>query len=331
MVLTKSYLKYLDFKARSELTHVFYLFFANDLRNIYENQLFDFNKDEIGEPLSPRINPVIDIARKFHVVYLLLDSYVRLKAKIDNETYDPEALNKKVKRRFVADNLREARRERREIHDEYADSLVKDYLTDAPSESSLEWAKRFRLLLDAWARDARDAGQEFVILVTPSQVSTDLAKKLFGQQFAGRTVYIIDYHAEGEGIVTFENDAHWNEQGNLRTANAIVDWGAANGVWVRGQRQMDSVGEEHRACHRKAIWPVGAGHNRLAQQREVAARVKWSTIKPAATKHYPLGPVGDRADYEPPRVSGRLNSLRGLGHEYKKTIFPGVLVTLPRN
>lgn len=41
--------------------------------------------------------------------------------------------------------------------------------------------------------------------------------------------------------------------------------------------------------------------------------------------------IGDRQGHEvvagliePPRVSRRLNSLRGLGHEYKKAIFPGV-------
>ncbi len=226
--LDQSYLKYLDFKGRSKLSHVFYIFSKNDLRNIYENQLFDFSSNKIGEPTVHRINPFIEVARKFHVIYLFRDSYARLKAKMTNESYTSASLNKKIQRKFGPNELKQRTGR---YHDEYADSIAKDYLSDAPSKSTLEWARRFRKLLEAWRSEVTSSGQHFVIFVVPARITTDLAKKLFGQQFAAQTVYMIDYFPEGYQSFKFENDNHWNEKGNLRVAQAITDWGVSAKMW----------------------------------------------------------------------------------------------------
>jgi len=226
--LDQSYLKFIDFKERHNLSHVFYMFSPNDLRNIYENQLFDFSGDKVGAPVVPKINPFIEIIRKFNVSYLLIDSYARLKAKAANETYASEELNDKVMNKF---SQRKSYERDARYHDEYADSLAKNYLSEAPSERTLEWAKRFRLLLAAWESDVRSHEKKFTIFVTPSQISTDLARKLFGKQFAAQTVYLIEYFPEGYNRLTFKNDKHWNERGNLRAAQAIAKWGGTAKLW----------------------------------------------------------------------------------------------------
>lgn len=89
-----------DFKEHSKLDHVFYIFVANDLRNIYENQLFNFKDDIVGEPTAPDFSPIIDFIRQCHICYLAIDSYARVKASLARETYKSNALNKKIAAKF---------------------------------------------------------------------------------------------------------------------------------------------------------------------------------------------------------------------------------------
>lgn len=227
--LDQSYVKYLDFEGRSELDHVFYVFFENDLRNIYENQLFDFSGIEISEPIPHKMSPFISVARKFHLSYLLIDSYARLRANLQSEAYSLASLNDKIRNRFRPDEFRS--RDQR-YHDEYADSITTDYLSDDPSASTIEWGSRFRRLLGAWRDESTELGQSFVILVTPDPSSTSLARKLFGGEFAAETVYLSDYFPEGYQNFRFRNDPHWNEKGNLRAAEGIADWGASAKIWT---------------------------------------------------------------------------------------------------
>ena len=230
--LDQSYLKYLAFRERSRLDHVFYVFFSNDLRNMYETQLFDFSDDGIGELRIPEFNPVINFIRKFHVTYLLLDSYARLKARITNDLDDRENINKIITRKFGSKKANEIKKEsKKRFHDSYADSMVVDYLSDTPTEGTLEWANRFRMLLSAWESQTQSHGSTFTILVTPDMVSTSLASKLFGRQFAENTVYLSDALSEGYDNYIFRNDDHWNELGNLRAARAVAEWGKNANYW----------------------------------------------------------------------------------------------------
>ncbi|MGI9286195.1 MAG: hypothetical protein ACR2P1_12475 [Pseudomonadales bacterium] len=235
----QSYLKYLDFKAHKKIDHVFYVFVTNDLRNIYENQLFDFSESKLGAPISPKINPYIDVLRQFHVCYLMLDSYARLKAKVANESYSTEKLNDKLLTRFSSNKLGKARKNR--YHDEYADSIAKDYLSEEPTEPTKEWANRFRLLLSAWNDAAKSNNSSFTIFVIPSQAATDLARKLFGEQFSSNTVYLIDYFPEGYNNFIFENDLHWNEIGNLRAARSIANWGTKANHWSNSKEILAAL------------------------------------------------------------------------------------------
>jgi hypothetical protein len=236
----QSYVKYLDFEGRSTLDHVFYVFFENDLRNIYENQLFDFDGAKISEPLPHETSLFIKVARKFHMTYLVIDSYARLKANMQSEAYSLAILNEKISNRLRPDEFR-ARDER--YHDEYADSMTTDYLSANPSASTIEWGVRFRRLLEAWREESSTLGQSFVILVTPDQPSTNLARKLFGTEFAAETIFLNDYFPEGYQNFRFADDGHWNEKGNLRAAEGIADWGASAEIWPFDKRRWAAIKE----------------------------------------------------------------------------------------
>lgn len=242
--LDQSYLKYLDFKERTRLNHVFYIFFANDLRNIYENQLFDFKGDKVGEPTDPRINLLIDFVRKFHISYLVLDSYARIKAKVSKDTYEPEKQNKKILSKY---SQKQNGRKKR-VHDEYADSITNDYLSDTPTEETLLWAKRFRMLLAAWKDEVQSHNTVFTIFVIPTQTTTDLAHKLFGKLYAENTTYLIDYFPEGFNNFTFNNDDHWNEWGNLRAAQAITDLGINAKYWPDPKNKLTVLTDRTKAA-----------------------------------------------------------------------------------
>jgi len=226
--LDQSYIKYLDFKMRHKLDHVIYLFYKNDLRNIYETQLFEFSGNQISAPSAQRVSLWVDVVRKFHVTYLLLDSYAHLKAIGNDHRYSLKNLNDRLMKKLPHNELKA---QRARYHDEYADTIVKDYLSERPSEQTLKWAGQFRSLLALWAADVKSHNGKFTIVVVPTEVSTKLAKKLFGDHFGAQTVFLTDYFADGLRDVRFANDGHWNEKGNLRAARAILEWGNHSGIW----------------------------------------------------------------------------------------------------
>ena len=238
----QSYLKYLDFEANTDLDYVLYLFVQNDLRNLYENQLFEFSNNEVGEPVAPRIDPLLEFARHFHVVYMVFDAYARLKARVDNKSYELQHLNHKIEHSAGRRHLAADRPDR--VHDEYADSMVIDFLSDNPAPETLLWGDRFRQLVRQWKTDVEETGNRFFILVMPSPTTTRLAKRLFESDLAGHTFYLVDDFPEGYKEFVFENDNHWNESGNLRAARAIVNWGSQKGFWPMDEQRWATLAEE---------------------------------------------------------------------------------------
>ena len=238
----QSYLKYLDFEAKTKLDYVLYVFVQNDLRNLYENQLFEFSNDEVGEPVAPQVDPLLEYARQFHVVYMVIDAYARLKARVNNRSYELQQLNDEIGHKVGSRHLAADRRDR--VRDEYADSMTIDFLSDDPAPETLLWADRFRLLVRQWKTDVEGAGNRFFILVMPGQTTTHLAKRLFEPDLAGHMVYLADNFPEGYSSFVFKNDNHWNESGNLRAAHAIAGWGSQKGFWPMDEQRWAKLAEE---------------------------------------------------------------------------------------
>lgn len=239
--LDQSYLKYLDFEHKEKLSKVFYVFVTNDFRNIYENQLFDFEGGNLVEPIEISLNPFIEAVRQLHVTYLFVDSYARLKAKAANETYTQDTLNKRIVDKFVSKEGKKEQEKR--FHDEYADSLAKDFLSEKPADETLEWANNFRLLLSTWKSAVESNGASFNIIVIPTQAATGLAKKLIGEQFRDSILYLEPSFPEGYSDFRFITDDHWNEMGNLRAAKSILDWGYEKNLWQKNDKAWSDINQ----------------------------------------------------------------------------------------
>ena len=97
----QSFLYYLDFKYAKELDYVFYVFCTNDLRNIYENNIYAL--DERGGLVRSQVPPSpwwVRSIRRFHTTYLVVDVLQRLRLtqkglarRLDDEHHRQEYLS----------------------------------------------------------------------------------------------------------------------------------------------------------------------------------------------------------------------------------------------
>lgn len=237
----QAYLKYIDFEPRAKLDYVLYVFVQNDLRNIYENQLFRFSDGELVEPVAPEPKPMLEFIRQFHVTYMVIDGYSRIKAQLSRKPYEVDGLNDQFNRN-VSRDIVPGRQNR--FHDAYADSMVQDLLSDNPNPDTKLWAARFNQIVREWKTDVERHGNEFYILVTPNRTATDLSTVLFDPDLSEVTFHLGEEFPEGYGSFTFQNDNHWNERGNLRAAQAIRRWGGAAGFWVLDNRRWSKLEQE---------------------------------------------------------------------------------------
>ena len=218
--LDQSYLKYSSL-APGTLDRVFYVFFRNDFRNLYETQLFDFS-DESRISLKPReVAWYIEPIRRLHLTYFSIESYERIAALAGGLDTAGGGIWQTVKnvtqRLFSGQSVR--------FEDDYADAMVRDLMTGDPSERTTQWAANFRRLLETWRGRVADDGGELIVIVLPHQNGTAIARALFATEFRG-TVLFLASRIEGDfADYLFHNDAHWNEAGNLIAAEAIGRWG----------------------------------------------------------------------------------------------------------
>jgi hypothetical protein len=205
------YLKYADL----DIDHVFFVFYSNDLRNLYETDLAVLEDGKLSFR-KPQPNRLVTFLGKLRLTYLAVDSYNRISALFHPASADfsPEALQRELSSNT---DLGEARDKR--YHDEYADSVVRDFLSDTPTQPTRDLAAKFVAVLDAWKAETASRGRAFTIVVLPGQLETALARKMeLEKRFD--TVYLRS--AVGDEGVYFKNDDHWNELGNLKAALALA-------------------------------------------------------------------------------------------------------------
>jgi len=233
--MDQSFIKYRNFDYRN-LDYVFYVFVGNDLRNLYENQIFRFEDEEIFQRNKYRMPFHIKVLRQLHVTYFFIESYFAVKTRfVEQPSYSKEEWEKRLLNVFIEKELswigriREERHHR--FHDEYADSMVTDLLSDNVSEETALWANNFRALLKEWDRTVGSRGGQFAIIVLPTYTTTAVASELFAAEFPGRVFFLRPAFDESWSQYRFVNDGHWNERGNLVAAATLARWG--DGVYWR--------------------------------------------------------------------------------------------------
>ena len=210
----QSYLHYLAFDRRGELDYVFYLLCANDLRNIYENNLFSLSEDGDLKRNPPAESPWwISIASRLHTTYLAIELRQRLL----------------YRRTGGLDQYREALEElgmksdrEQRVHSQRADALQVDFLQGEDNEDLKRTLVIFRHVLERWREAVESHGSQFAVVLLPTG-REELFLPLIGSDFAVISLYerfdqvIPNFSWKALQFET-ENDSHWAEEGNMRAA-----------------------------------------------------------------------------------------------------------------
>ncbi len=205
----QSFLTYDNFVYKNELDYVFYIFTANDLRNIYENGIFYLDEQDnlerarIYKPSFP-----IRVLSKFHLTYLVIES-------IENVFFNTSDYNKLVDLEAFLDHSKT-------YHNEIADGIERNLLKN--DKLSLEFKQSiniFNTILRKWKSEVESNDGEFIIVLLP-RATESIAAKLIDLNEAD----IIDlFDLFNTTIENYEykdffflKDGHWNEAANYITA-----------------------------------------------------------------------------------------------------------------
>ncbi len=210
----QSFLHYKSFRYAEKLDYVFYLFTDNDLRNIYETNLFYL--DEEGKlARNEAIQPSwwIRFPSRMHIVYLLLDVGQRL-------PFVARKIFTNLEKKFLEWRL-EAEYNKR-VHSPRADGIESDFEEGQISNEDVENAVViFQQLIHLWKESVEENGGKFYIVILPRldevRVTTILDDEFdVINLYDCFSEYVKDYQQREWRYQAqrFKRDGHWNEAGN---------------------------------------------------------------------------------------------------------------------
>jgi len=208
----QSYLYYSNLDYADKLDYVFYIFCLNDLRNIYENNLYTLNEEqELVKNTSAASPWWVHTLSRLHTTYLVLDIVKRLQSRelgLDRTAIEQHYKKKDYDKRF---------------HDQHADAIEPAFLKGEQTEQLDKSIKIFQSLLRLWSDDVKSRGGKFYMVLLPREnahkarnlVPEDINVINLYEMFAGR----IDNYDYNDW--RFETDGHWNEAGNMLAATLL--------------------------------------------------------------------------------------------------------------
>ena len=205
----QSYLHYLNFK-ETNLDYVFYVFCYNDIMDISKTKLFRFDANgKLTNVAASQVNFILRLLSKLHVTYLALENSKMLSVAWTNFARD-------VKGDFFARYQRDAA----------------FGLSEVDQEKNL---RIFGAVLRHWKAAVEEAGGAFYVVFLPMDAETrghpenDVfleARRVVEQDVGAETVDLL--HCAEDRIpgfkyqtISFRNDAHWNEAGNMLAARCL--------------------------------------------------------------------------------------------------------------
>ncbi len=213
----QSLLHYEHFRHVADLDHVLYVYYENDLRNIYRTDLFHL--DAAGQLVrneairEPWWTPLI---RRLHLFYLVLDVRQRWPSVLADFA-ETTAINEHLKRGWEE-------RFRDERHHALLGASRSGRLDQDDLKNSLGI---FRQLIRRWKHLAEHNGSTFSVVLLPDRPPQPFVAELL----TAEGVEVIDLHAcFGEedpdhyargwqgSLYRFKHDLHWNEVGNRLAA-----------------------------------------------------------------------------------------------------------------
>ena len=210
----QSFLHYKNFRYAEKLDHVFYVYNSNDLRNIYETNLFYLNEEgELARNEAIQPSWWIRFSSRLHVVYLLLDVGQRLPFLVGNFLQNLE-------KEFVEWRL-EMEYDKR-VHSPRADGIESDFNEGrVDSEDVANAVVIFQQLIHLWKKSVEENGGKFYIVILPRldevRVTTILDEEFdVVNLYECFSDYVKDYQQREWRYQAqrFKRDGHWNEAGN---------------------------------------------------------------------------------------------------------------------
>jgi hypothetical protein len=206
-------LQYLDEAPLLELDVVFYLYCHNDLKDILADRLFEVS--ETGElRYLPQHTPSWwkELLRRFYLTYFVAGAISQyspsVKERLTGLAYDPET---------VVDAEQE-RANRKRVGDV---SVLKR--TDALEES----LRLFRRLVSELRDATRRRNQRFAVVLLPisGDANLEIARILRELEIEVLDLFPrFQAEAQPRDAFFFENDAHWNEEGNKVAAVHLFEY-----------------------------------------------------------------------------------------------------------
>jgi len=209
----QSYIYYKNLEYSGNLDYVFYIFCLNDLRNIYENNLFTL--DESTKKLTRNTATAtpwwIKILSKFHTTYLVYD--IKKKLQSQDKVLDWIALEQRHQRK----------RQRKRSHDQRAEAIQSAFLRDEENKDLNKVIAIFQSLLRQWSDDVKSRGGKFFVVLLPRE-RAHKARSLIAKDIKVIDLYELfdngmDHYDYNDW--RFKNDSHWNEAGNMLAATYI--------------------------------------------------------------------------------------------------------------
>jgi hypothetical protein len=201
--------------AATSLDVVLYVFAANDVRGLYENDLLALGPDgAIVRKPPPPVAWWVPWLSRLHLTYLALDVRNRIQGASDaGEAYDPLEAR-------ILEEMRDARDRR--TRDATSEAIAGDLKRGEVSARSEGWVDLLLAIAGRWRDDVEADGGRFYVVLLP-RPKEGLAEPLF------RDFQVINLWRgfEEAGIEPeawrFQKDGHWNELGNQDAAILLYE------------------------------------------------------------------------------------------------------------
>ena len=213
----QSFLHYENFKYAADLDHVFYVFCENDIRNIYETNLF--HHDEMGRIVRNDLIKPPGLWKRFysqlHLSYLFLESFERVRQ------FKPGI--EQLRDNHTNEQLRDNHTNR--FHDSEADRIDSNFRKKLVDDEGLQRQLNvFKHVMRTWKALVEDRGGKFYIVLLPQWPTQPLLPAIIDDYTVVNLYECFREHGNGfdglykSRLYRFKNDSHWNEAGNQLAA-----------------------------------------------------------------------------------------------------------------
>ncbi len=232
--LDQIFLRYKKYK-NHDLKKIVYVFIENDFRNLYENQLVEYDVDGALKFREIKINKFYFILNKIHLSYFFLEFYYILnamkvygfKTEVAEGTIKWLQSRDELKQNFSEKFVKDSRNQKKRLEDYYASSMLREVIDLKPSKETMLYLKKFNDLLSNLNEIIKRDNREFLIVVGPRSIDTVAFKSIVKEIDNYNVLFLEEKFLNLESFVYkdffFKNDYHWNEFGNLYAAKFIFD------------------------------------------------------------------------------------------------------------